>query len=59
MFKGNASAVFLGHDSGFDVFSLKVPIICPWCSTVNEALEMPCSDPITLDLNQNSKKIEK
>lgn len=44
--QGGTDAVFSGHDSGFDVFTLVTPTICPWCETSNEAAEMPCKDPI-------------
>lgn len=43
---------FKGHDSGFDVFHLVKPVTCPWCDTVNEAVEKPCSDPIQLNVEQ-------
>ena len=44
--QGGTCAVFSGHDNGFDVFNLKTPVVCPWCETINEAAEMPCSEPI-------------
>lgn len=48
--QGGTEAVFSGHDSGFDVFTLSTPAICPWCGTSNEAAEMPCKDPIVFEL---------
>lgn len=42
MAQGGTSAQFAGHDHGFDVFHFCKPIMCPWCSTVNDAAEKPC-----------------
>lgn len=50
--KPSGKGKFEGHDSGFDVFHLVKSVTCPWCNTVNEAVEKPCSDPIPLDVKQ-------
>lgn len=57
--QGGNRAVFSGHDSGFDVFALNNPVICPWCGTKNEAGEMPCADPIVLEIVQDKIPIER
>ena len=46
--QGGTRATFSGHDGNFDTFTPNTAIVCPWCDTVNESVEMPCSDPIEL-----------
>lgn len=58
MAQGGTSAIFCGHDSGFDVFDLVTPLTCPWCSTVNETVEKPCNDPITWEVEQAKEIVE-
>lgn len=40
--QGGTLTQFAGHDHGFDVFHFIKALACPWCSTINEAAEMPC-----------------
>lgn len=42
MSQGGITAVFAGHDHGFDMFHFLSSPACPWCGTVNDAAEKPC-----------------